>query len=70
MDYQQKSTEWLKIKKSELEYELDMFTKALAIFPKNSLLGRLSLRATIKNKQKHLDNIKKELQDRGCTYDD
>ena len=68
MNYKEMPIEVLKIKKSELEYEVDTLERTLVIFPKSSPLGRLSLKSTLKNRQKKLDEVKEELKNRGITY--
>lgn len=68
MKYKEMPIEVLKIRKSELEYAVDVLERSLAIFPTSSPIGRFSLKATLKDKKKKLDEVKEELKNRGYTY--
>lgn len=68
MNYKEMPIEILKMKKSELEYEVDILERSLEIFPTSSPLGRLSLRSALKYKTKKLNEVKEELKNRGITY--
>lgn len=68
MNYKEISIEVLKMKKAELEYEVDVLERSLAIFPTSSPVGRLSSKATLKYKKKKLNEVKEELKNRGYTY--
>jgi predicted HTH domain antitoxin len=68
MNYKEMPIEILKMKKAELEYEVDILERSLEIFPTSSPLGRLSLRSALKYKTKKLNEVKEELKNRGYTY--
>ena len=58
MNYKEMPIGVLKIRKAELEYEVDVLERSLAIFPKSSPVGRFSLKATLKDKRDKLNAVK------------
>lgn len=62
--YQSKSDDYLRKKFIEYIDELETYNNILCILPENSMLGRMSIIASINIVQRKIDFIKNEIENR------
>ena len=63
-DIEQMSIQGLKIKKSDLEFEIVTLKRAYNNFPSTSILGNFYLKGALKKYKKDLEDIKIEIERR------